>query len=91
MQIVNGYPCFTCEDVDVAKRHIDPATRFQTPAAIAAKHPGKAAPADLTAAASADPSNPAVNPSSAQQVEPARGVNAPLATGDRGTVINLLV
>ncbi|HVO15947.1 MAG TPA: hypothetical protein VMV26_12070 [Alphaproteobacteria bacterium] len=91
MQIVNGYPCFTCEDVDVAKRHIDPATRFETPAAIAAKHPGKAAPDQLAAAASADPSNPAVSAAAAQRVEPVRGVNAPLASGDRGTAVNMLI
>jgi hypothetical protein len=84
MQVVNGYPCFTCEDVDVARRGVDPSTRFESPAVIAARHPGKAA-----AVSDADPGNPAVN--AAVKVEPPRGVNEPLSSGDRGTILNLLV
>jgi hypothetical protein len=84
MEIVNGYPCFSCADVDMARKNVDPASPHQSPAVQQARDPSKAA-----AANAADPTKPGAGASA--KVEPARDVNNPLSTGDRGTILNLLV
>jgi hypothetical protein len=61
MEIVNGYPCFDCTDVERAKKGENPA------------RPAGAAPMPA-----------------ADETE-ARDVNRPLAAGDRGTRLNLLI
>lgn len=62
MEIVNGYVCRDCTDVELAKKGEDPAK------------PKGVAGAEVTAA----------------EEEP-RGVNRPLAFGERGTQVNVLL
>ncbi|MGE5148281.1 MAG: hypothetical protein ACM3N5_16125, partial [Candidatus Eiseniibacteriota bacterium] len=84
------YPCFTCADVDLARKNIDPSTPHQSPAVQAARDPSKAAANDAT-----DPTKPGASvragADAPSKVEPPKGVNDPLAAGDRGTILNLLV
>ena len=92
MEIVNGFPCFNCADVDRARHNVDPATPRLSPAVKAARDPSEAAAGDA-----ADPTKPGsgaganANANASSKVEPPQGVNDPLATGDRGTILNLLV
>ena len=89
MQIVNGVLCLNCTDVERAKKAAlngpadaqDPLQPSTTIANNGAN--GVSSPNDAT---SGTPGTPGVTPGDA----PAFGVNQPLASGDRGTQLNLL-
>ena len=86
MEIVNGFPCFNCTDVDRARHNIDPAAPRLSPAVKAARDPSAAA-----ADNAADPTKSGNAAGASTKVEPPKDVNDPLATGDRGIILNLLV
>ena len=88
MEIVNGFPCYNCTDVDYALKHVDPATGRK--GLVAVQETEAAKKADKLA--TADTNNAKVTAEQkADKIEPARGVNEPLAAGDRGTNINILI
>ena len=88
MEIVNGFPCYNCADVDYALKHVDPATGRKGLVAVqeaeATRKTEKLATVDANNAEIAAGQK-------AAKVEPALGVNEPLAAGDRGTRINILI
>lgn len=75
MEIVNGYTCFTCGEASLAQRGIDPRQRGQ--ADLGAPDPRTDAALALSAARAVTPAEPL-------------GVNRPLASGPRGTLVNIL-
>jgi hypothetical protein len=88
MEIVNGFPCYNCTDVDYALKHVDPATGRKGLVAVQeAEATGKT---EKLATADADNAEIAAGQKAAK-VAPAPGVNEPLAAGDRGTKINILI
>lgn len=75
MEIVNGIPCFNCTDVEKAKK-------VGTNGPADAQDPLH--PSTKIGALKAD-SVPGLDPASSDQF----GINQPLASGDRGTKINI--
>lgn len=88
MEIVNGFPCYTCGDAAYAKKHIDPATGREGLVAVeeaaAEKKAEELATVEATNAAISAERN-------AAKIHPALGANAPFAGGERGTAVNILV
>lgn len=82
LDIVNGYVCRNCTDIDLAKRFIDPA---QPPdGADGATKPQRAThPSRSTLSG-----NSGIDP--AQATLPLIAVDQPLEVGDRGTTVNIL-
>lgn len=89
MQIVNGVLCLNCTDVERAKKAaLNGPTDAQDPlhpSTTIANNNG-ATGASAADAPGATPGTPGVTPGDT----PALGVNRPLASGDRGTQLNLL-
>jgi hypothetical protein len=75
MEIVNGYPCRDCTDAEKAKKGIDPS-------AGPTAQPGETK-ADVKSRESAG--------SLIGKDDDKRGVNRPLASGNVGTALNILV
>ena len=75
MEIVNGYPCRDCTDAEKAKKGIDPSAGPNA-------QPGETK-ADVKSRESAG--------SLTAKDEDRRGINRPLATGNVGTALNILV
>jgi hypothetical protein len=95
VQVVNGYPCFSCADVDKAKHNQNP--KAAQDAAGNPKSAQDAAGSAATAAAGkpsgppGQPGAPGTDPAAqAGAVTAATGVNAPLTEGHRGTLYNLV-
>ena len=78
MELVNGIPCFNCTDVERAKKvGLDGSANVQDPL-----HPSAVPPANGgkgTSSGTSDTANQLL------------GINQPLASGDRGTQLNLLL
>ena len=75
MEIVNGYPCRDCTDAERAKKGIDPSAGPNA-------QPGETK-AEVKSRESAG--------SLTAKDEDRRGINRPLATGNVGTALNILV
>lgn len=75
MEIVNGYPCRDCTDAEKAKKGIDPSAGPNA-------QPGETK-ADVKSRESAG--------SLTGKDDDKRGINRPLATGNVGTALNILV
>ena len=76
MELINGIPCFNCTDVERAKKvGLDGPNNVQDPL-----HPSAVQAVNSDAATTAGPANAGT----------ILGVNQPLASGDRGTQLNLL-
>jgi hypothetical protein len=75
MEIVNGYPCRDCTDAEKAKKGIDPSAGPNA-------QPGETK-AEVKSRESAG--------SLTAKDEDRRGINRPLATGNVGTALNILV
>jgi hypothetical protein len=75
MEIVNGYPCRDCTDAEKAKKGIDPSAGPNA-------QPGETK-ADVKSRESAG--------SLTGKEDDKRGINRPLATGNVGTALNILV
>jgi hypothetical protein len=75
MEIVNGYPCRDCTDAEKAKKGIDPSAGPNA-------QPGETK-ADVRSRESAG--------SLTWKGDDKRGINRPLATGNVGTALNILV
>ena len=84
MELVNGIPCFNCTDVERAKKvGVAGAANAQDPL-----HPSAVVPANGNAGTGTDAASP---PGTVTPVDaPIFGVNQPLASGTRGTQLNLL-
>jgi len=81
VQYVNGTPCYNCSDVERAKK----ATLEGQNKADDPLHPS-------TTVTSGDQSGTdSANPTTTVTPTAAVGVNQPLASGDRGTALNLLL
>ena len=87
-ELVNGYVCRTCADVDYAKRGIDPAHPHDK--AGSAHHGGGVGRSSLSTsgAAAATTGVPGAEDGSASSGD---ATGQPLPDGDRGTLVNLLV
>jgi hypothetical protein len=84
MELVNGIPCFNCTDVERAKKvGLDGSGNVQDPL-----HPSTVLPANGNTGTGADAASPAGTVTAVDA--PVFGVNQPLASGDRGTQLNLL-
>ena len=85
VQYVNGTPCYNCSDVERAKKAaLDGQTKADDPL-----HPS-------TTVTPGDPSgdqnsSDSANPTASVTPTEAVGVNQPLASGDRGTTLNLVL
>jgi len=75
MEIVNGYPCHDCTDAERAKKGIDPSAGPNA-------QPGETK-TDVKSRESAG--------SLTAKDEDRRGINRPLASGNVGTALNILV
>lgn len=71
MEIVNGYPCRDCSDVEKAKKGIDPNARAGEAEAEAESRSGSGL--------------------LEEKDRDKRGINRPLASGNVGTALNILV
>jgi hypothetical protein len=88
VQVVNGYPCFSCADVDKAKHNVNPKASQDAAGNSAAAAAGK--PSDPSRLPG-QPGAPGTDPTApAGAVTAASGVNAPLTQGHRGTLYNLV-
>ena len=85
MEIVNGYPCRDCIDAEKAKKGIDPSAGPNA-------QPGETK-ADVKSRESDGSSagSPADGRLSDGRNKDERGINRPLAAGNIGTALNILV
>jgi hypothetical protein len=86
IELVNGYVCRNCTDVEYAKRGVDPADpkgTDQTGRTHRGRHGHHAAAATDTQQAT----DPITAPDDATTTD---DVNRPLPGGDRGTLVNLV-
>jgi hypothetical protein len=80
VQVVNGYACFSCADVSKAQHSVNP----RPPA----DPDGDAATAAGGTNGTGGPPQPG-NPTGGPDPTAPNGVNQPLSSGPRGTVLNL--
>jgi hypothetical protein len=92
IELVNGYVCQNCTDVEHAQHGVDPADPKGTRKAEKAAEDGKMQKAGASGTASGTgSSSAAADPGAATSgTPPADGVNRPLAQGSRGTIVNLV-
>jgi len=85
VQYVNGTPCYNCSDVERAKKAaLDGQNKADDPL-----HPSTTVTSSDQSGdqSSTDSANPATTVTPTQAV----GVNQPLASGDRGTSLNIVL
>ena len=80
MEIVNGYPCRDCTDAEKAKKGIDPSAGPDA-------QPGETK-ADVK---SRESDGSLAGQSGGGFTKDERGINRPLASGNTGTALNILV